>query len=516
MNRLPPEIVSHIAQYVLQDELDARPIIPLTHVCKYWRDSIVSAPKNWTRIFNGVRGLAELSLERAKAAPLDVFLIFDSETELFDFGSGYGRDFIFDFLLPYMRNIVSLNCTGFTSIEEITKALPNFPKSMPNLQSLALTGHGLKADQSRGINLLDFSTHTTLRGLTLTHFPLLPSFLGLRTLTELKLRNPRINLHLDTILTFLEENRSLKRATLGIGFGEDSLRRPQRQTPIKSSLQSLSICCNNERDIEPLISNIALRKGASLEIIDYDSRGLTRILSRVPTTHLPGLLSPFSMEYQVSPREIRLLGPDGSFSYADNLIDSIGGPPGRPLFGGEFSLLPLASIRKLRLKFRESWVFSQSRLSSFPSQFQLSSFPSLEVLSVDSHDVDECSTDDEDSTDEDFTDRDSADEDSTDEASTPNISGPIGLSLSPLLQELASSPSPKTLAFLDCSITEDFMAKLARVALDRRNRTSGSLCRVVIVNSKGIFPSAGSVERLGKYVPIVEVIKGKELPKDLL
>ena len=332
MNRLPPEIVSHIAQCVLQDELDARPIIPLTHVCKYWRDSIVSAPKNWTRIFNGVRGLAELSLERAKAAPLDVFLIFDSETELFDFDSDYGRDFIFDFLLPYMRNIVSLNCTGFTSIEEITKALPNFPKSMPNLQSLALTGHGLQADQSRGINLLDFSTHTTLRKLSLYNFPLLPSFLGLRALTEFNLLDTGRSLHVDTLLRFLEENQSLEHASLNVNFQEASLSRPRRQIPIKSSLQYLLIFCNDEGVAKLLISNIALRKGASLEIIDYDSRGLTRILFRVPTTHLPGLLSPFSMEYQVSPREIRLLGPDGSFSYADNLIDSIGGPPGRPLF----------------------------------------------------------------------------------------------------------------------------------------------------------------------------------------
>ena len=502
MNRLPPEIVSHIAQWALQDGLDARPIIPLTHVCKYWRDSIVSAPKNWTRIFNGVRGLAELSLERAKAAPLDVFLMFDLERELFDSDSDFGCEFTFDFLLPHMHNIVSLNCAQFTSIEELTQTLPNFPKSMPNLQSLTLTGHGLKADQSRGIDL-DFSTHTTLRKLSLTRFPLLPSLLGLRTLTELNLYNPSINLHVDTVLTFLEENQSLKRATLGIDFGEDSLRRSRRRTPITSSLQSLSICCYDEGDVEPLISNITLRKGAALEIVDYESRWLTRILSGVSTTHLPGLSSPFSMEYQLSPREIRLLGQDGGFSYIDNLI---AGPAGRPPFGEEFPLLPLASIRELRLKLCESWVLQQSRLSSFPSQFRLSSFPSLEVLSVDGHDVGECSTDGEVST----------DEDSTDEGSTPNISGPIGLSLSPLLQELASSPSLKILAFLDCSITEDFMAKLARVALDRRNRTSSSLRRVVIMNSKGSFPSAGSIKRLRKYVPVVEVLEGKELPKDLL
>jgi hypothetical protein len=122
----------HIARCVLQGGLDTRPIIPLTHVCKYWRDSIISAPENWTRISNGRRKLAELSLERAKAAPLDVSSCSTSERK---------RDFS-TCLLPHAHSIVSLNCP-LHAIEELTQALPNFPKSMPNLQSLTLTGHGL-------------------------------------------------------------------------------------------------------------------------------------------------------------------------------------------------------------------------------------------------------------------------------------------------------------------------------------------------------------------------------------
>lgn len=59
------------------------------------------------------------------------------------------------------------------------------------------------------------------------------------------------------------------------------------------------------------------------------------------------------------------------------------------------------------------------------------------------------------------------------------------------------------------------MDKLEQVALDRERHTSSSLHRVVIVSSKGQFPSADSVGRLRKYVPNVEVLEGKELPEDL-
>ncbi|KAF9784678.1 hypothetical protein BJ322DRAFT_861509 [Thelephora terrestris] len=485
VNRLPAEIISHIARCILelQEEFDAKPIVPLTHACQYWRNSIVSTPENWTRIFNGARGVAELSLERAKSAPLDVFLDLDSGKEFnyFDSDVGLDVDVTLDFLLPHAHNVAFLNCFGFASIE-LTKALPNFPKSMPNLRYLTLTGNGMDAqDRSRASDPFDFSTHT-LRELSLEYFPLLPSFLSLRTLTKFELRGPCTNLHVDTILGFLERNRSLEHAIFCVDF-EDSLRRSQRQTLAKTTLKSLLIYCYKGRDVKPLVSNLALRKGAALEILDFGSGGLTRLLSGISTNHLPGLSSPFSMEYQIFPRKIRLLCSDGSLSYTSSWTSD-----GHTPFGEEFPLLQLADVRELRLKFYGPCFFSQSPLLPFPPLYHLPSFPSLEILVIDG---------------------------SIDDDSISSIGGPIKLSLSTMLPHLTSSPSLQTLAFLDCSITEDFMGELARVALDRKNHTSASLRRVVIVNSTGRFPPAGSVGRLKKCVSIVEVLEGKELPKDL-
>ena len=433
-NRLPPEIISYIARCVHQVDcgFGAGPIVALTHVCQYWRDCIVSAPDNWVQISNSQRELAELSLRRAKAAPLDVILIPSSRGESFDF------------LLPHACNIVSLDCTYHTTTEELVQTLSNFPKSMPNLQSLTLSGCERDADQyNHAIDPLDLSTHTMLRKLSCYDLPLFPSILGLSALTELNFRDLRIRLHVDTILEFLESNRSLERANFAVNFEEDSLCRSRRQTPVKTRLQHLFIWCNQERNVKPLISNIRLRKGGTLELMDYGDVGLSRILSTVSTTHLPGS----SLEYQPFPRKIRLIGPDGTLLYRR--------------IGGEHL-----------------------------------SFPSLETLVVLGHDMNACPVGGE----------------YTLDISIPGSS--VALPLSPVLPDPAFSPLLETLAFLDCDITEDFMDNLARLALDRKNHTSTSLRRVIIMHSKGRFPSESSVRRLREYVPVVEVSGGNELPED--
>jgi len=85
-----------------------------------------------------------------------------------------------------------------------------------------------------------------------------------------------------------------------------------------------------------------------------------------------------------------------------------------------------------------------------------------------------------------------------------------------VLPDPTSASSLKTLALLDCSVTEGYMAELAQSTSNRRDTTSASLRRVVIVNlSNNKLPSVASIARLRKYVPVVEVMEGEELPKDL-
>ncbi|KAF9784676.1 hypothetical protein BJ322DRAFT_1109382 [Thelephora terrestris] len=453
VHRLPPELISHIAQYVLdEDDVDARSIVPLTHVCRFWRDSIISTSEIWALISNERMELTELSLERAKALPLTVHLRLGKK----------GKRGPINLLLPHVEKIVSFGCVN-PKAEELTRLL-DFPKSMPKLRSLSLE-RAEPIGQNLPIDSFDFSTHFRLRELSLHNFLIVPSFLSLRTLTKLILWDRNIRIHVDVLLSFLEQNYSLESVSLTIKFEEPSLCHSHRKTPVGNGLYHLSITSDDTTSIRALISGIALQGGGALRISlngnDAGETGLTGVISGVSTNHLPNLSSPIYMEYAPFPRRITLVGPNGSFWYGGSL------PTEGPF--PEFPLLPLASIRELRLVFRKHCA-----LECALEQFRLSSFPSLEILAVN-----------------------------------------YGVSfLSTVLPDSTSSPSLRTLALLDCKISEEFMNQLAQVALDREN-ASTSLRRVVIIDSEGQFPSATSVERLRGCVSVVELLEGKEFPEDL-
>ena len=421
VNRLPPEILSRIARDV-RDEFkeDTRAIIPLTHVCQYWRESIVSTPENWTTISGFRRNLAVASLERAKAAPLKIHL---------DLGRIQDHQFL-DLLVPHFQNTETLWVTGVLTVEDLS-----FSKHpMTNLRSLMLLNHGV-GDWVRSADPFESSAYT-LQYLKLLTVPFYPSFLSLRTLTGLNLDDNRPSPHLDTLLDFLEENRSLTSAKIRIRFKEPSLRSSRHRVPIGNQLQYLRISCYDTVDGQTLISGIALSKGAELEFIDYGA-GVNDVLSGVSTTHLSNLLSPTFMRYRVCSRFIELQGPNGaaSFHSESDLNDPF----------AEFPRLPLANIQRFYL--------DTSRRGSGEPFFgsvafrHLSSFPSLETFII------KCKT-------------------SLLHLLFTSLSNP------------SASPSLETLAFLDCTLTEEFMKELTRFAFDRKKTASVWLHRVVIIHSK--------------------------------
>ena len=262
VNRLPPEILSHIAQQIPNSaDQDSTSIIPLTHVCRYWRSSIISAPGNWTRISGSSEPLAELSLERSKAAPLQISLYMDEVGER----SGFS-----DLLAPYIQNIVTLTLSEIGSLEDLMQTVPNFPHSTPNLQSLKISLEDDERDLDISIDPFQpFSS--TLRSLALFDIPLYPTFLNLRTLTEFTLCDGAFTLPLDTLLTMLEENRGLERVDLSIGFTDPDLHSSQRRAPISNRLQHLSVSFFKAEDARALISGIPIQRGANLELQSFDA-----------------------------------------------------------------------------------------------------------------------------------------------------------------------------------------------------------------------------------------------------
>ena len=334
VNRLPPMILSHIAKHVLwankyPDE-DARQIIPLTHVCRYWHPSIVSAPENWALISCRNKSLAELSLERSKASPLEVSLQMDAFLEQPGFP---------DLLIPHLENIETLRISGLTSVDGITKALPDFPRSTPNLRSLEIPFWGQDPDPS--VDPFQPFPHT-LTDLTLHNISLYPSLLGIRTLAQFKCSDWQLRLPLDATFIILEQNPALESVTLMDYFPEfePPSHYPQRPALVGDRLRKLRIgCIDSILGVQTLLSRISLGRGADLGIYSLE-RGLDEILSGIPTRHFANLPSPDFMQYRSYQREIQLRGPNGTFTFrTDSLQD---------LFV-EFPILPsLATIREFR------------------------------------------------------------------------------------------------------------------------------------------------------------------------
>jgi len=154
---------------------------------------------------------------------------------------------------------------------------------------------------------------------------------------------------------------------------EPPLQDPQRQAAVGDRLRYLRIhCWSTVVDAQILISAIPLGSGAHLEISSGCGIGLNEILSGISTTHLANLQGPAFLEYESHPREIRLHGPNGSFSF--NNFDGL-----EDLFV-EFPVLPsLTGIREFRFIHRTLLIAPPGPDLSH----KLTSFPALETLAIE-------------------------------------------------------------------------------------------------------------------------------------
>lgn len=453
INRLPPEIISHIARDVLDEAhtTDTRSIIPLTHMCRYWRESITCDPRNWALISSRSERLAALSLERARGVPLKVY-----------FHTG-GKSGLSDMITPYIQNVAALTLSQLTTPEDLMHTLQDFPESMPKLQSLEMSLSPHAYNWNSPINNFN-SFPSTLKCLSL-HNTFHPSFLGLRTLTKFILRNYDRPVDVGAFLTIVEENRLLEHLELEIGHLGCTFTPSWRRVPIANQLRHFSLVCYFPKDAGMLISSIPLKEGANLEIA---SSGLNLVLnSTLPcdlATHSANLQSP-TYVYSCG-RHIRLRGQNGSFSFT-GLSDS-------EMSFSDLPLLSFDNVRELR------FAYSRRPPTTGLRVFDPSHFPALETLAVE-HD------------------------------SKPEIT------LSILLSSSESCPSLKALAFLDCHLSGGFLKNLRQFASDRKKTTSMWLGRIVVVFHPGGGIQGGNLVRtLEKDVPVVDFRFGTELPGDLM
>ena len=443
VNRLPPEILSHVAQYLIgDDEDDAISVVPLTHVCRYWRESIISTPEIWTLISDKNGNMTAVCLQRAKAAPLKITLRVPLDSSFHDI------------FAPYLQNTRTLAVHSMSTIEKLRSVFPNFPQSMPALRSLEL----IRSEDIAWDDTIDpfESFLPPFERLQLTGLPLYASLLKVGTLTEFTISNCWFDLHLDTLLDFLEGNHSLEKVTLDLFFSGTYLLKSRRKIAMKNQLRCLSInCC---KDAKALITSIPLRRGADLHIhLEDEDLKLNDFLPEISAAHLSSPPSPtfFQLGHGPLTKHITLDGPSGKLSFFGLSEVSF----------ADLTVLPLANVREVCLYYRKE----TTKTTHKPPAFYPSHFPALETLTVD------CNVD-------------------------------VLPVLSVLLSNSPPSPSLKTIGFLNCELSQGFMEELTRFASERQNiPTSTRLHRIQIVHSDGVFPSIASVRKLRMYVRIVEV-----------
>ena len=457
VNRLPPEVLASCATFV--SGTDPRPIVPLTHVCRYWRKAISSSPRNWASIATAWKRLIPLCLERAGAVPLTV------DVTVSDIGSA--EDFL-EPLLPNVPRVTSLRLTGYSTVEAVAQDLPGFFDSpIPNLISLELQQSVAPVQPFPSEETPTppvFRNIQTLKSLHLTQTPIYPPLFRIASLVELKLIGYTTPFDFGAFIGFLDSHLTLEFVDLDIQFTDGSVwETPVRMVPLPR-LRHFSITCSKAIDSRGLLSCVTFPCGIHLEVL-FTKPGICPELDLFLPSRLNAmreLLYPISIvKTQNNPAMLQLSG-NNSFLSLNALERHTQVYPGIELFS-------TIGVRELHVDFHSTYP-SDSRLS-----WVLKRLPALEILIIS------------------------------------KATFPLG-TLHILATEPALCPSLRTIAFFNCETLEGVITELGDVITKRYDTFATRLYRVVIVNDATTLPNLQAIQQLRKSIPCVEVRVDDKLP----
>ena len=455
VNRLPPEVIALCASFV--SHTDPRPIVSLTHVCRYWRKAITSSPRNWTSIGSEWPQLVPLCLERTGVAPLTIDITV-SDTEW---------DTIFlDALLPHTSRIAHLTLTGYPSIEVLANVIPSFfASTIHTLTSLKLqqSAEPLEPFPASAPPTFPLSWGLSkLKSLCLTRTPLYPALRSITSLVELKLVGYTTPFQFGKFIGFLRSNPDLELVVLDIQFVETPASVFTSRIVPLVCLRQLSFTCAHAIDAKGLISSISFPRGVLLEVFGSETNQETDICSFLPSppTTIRKLLTPITtIKHQDAPTgELHLFGNNSRFSFRSS------NPSPNRTFG--FSPFTTTTVREFHTNVNPYHKNLLLPLSQLPA---LETLVLIDVTSFSTH------------------------------------------ALSFLADEPVLCPSLKTIAFLDCNLGPTIIKELGEVVARRKNSVAAWLHRVVIVHRAGKLPNHTLLHQLRQFVPRVDVGIG-ELP----
>jgi len=457
VNRLPREIIAMCAAFV--PRTDPKPIVSLTHVCRYWREAIISSPRNWTLIGSGWQRLVPLCLERAGETPLAVGISVPSIKEKKNFVRA---------LLPRIPRISHLSLAGFSSIEKVADDLPAFFASpMTDLTSLELDQR--KAPTERFPSNEDpapplFRSVSKLTSLRLFRIPLYPALFNIASLVELQLTDYKIPLQ--KFIGFLESNFSLEIVVLNIEFVKGSVSTAPEINASLPRLRRLALTCYNAIDARGLLSCLSLPRGVDIEVHGSKQNPCGDLASFLPCppTPIQDILDPITtIRSWHFPRQLHLFGNDGSFSFHSH------SDPSR--YYQEFDLFATGAVRQIHLVLN-TWLRMVGPNDNISRPFE--HLPALEALVLSGGRYEP---------------------------------GP----LTALAKNPALCPSLKTVALLDCMESPEAFRELESMLTERERSTVARVHRVVIANKRRDMPNQiQSVGRLRMLVPRVDTVMGDE------
>ncbi|KAF9784702.1 hypothetical protein BJ322DRAFT_863274 [Thelephora terrestris] len=457
VNRLPPEVLACCATFV--SPADPRPIVSLTHVCRYWRKVISFSPRNWASLATAWKRLVPLCLERAGAVPLAV------DITVSNIKSG---EYFLKTLLPNVPRIKSLRLTGYSSVEAIVDNLPGFFDSpMLNLVSLELQQSAapvqpFPSDETPTPPV--FRDIRTLKSLHLTQTPIYPALFHITSLVKLGLIGYTTPLDLGALIGFLDSNLALEFVDLDIRFTDGSVSETPVRTVSLSRLRHLSLTCSKEIDSRGLLSSIIFPRGVHLEVLLTKLGDIAKFNSFLPSSlkQIRELLHPISIvKTQFTPPMLQLSGNNSFLS-----LSAVGR---QSSFYSGIGLFVTANVREFHVDIHPSPP-TDNRLS-----WVLERLPALEILVF-----------------------------------SKTVFPPGTLDI--LAAEPVLCPSLHTVAFFDCDLPVEMVKELGDVITKRYKTFAIQPHRVVLVYNTTTPPKLQAIQQLRKSVSCVEVRVDDKLP----
>jgi len=272
INRIPPDVFFLIPEYLDgdddDDDDDDQNLIAMTHVCRSWRELLITRPSLWTRLYCENTDRTRVYIERSKSAPLELFL----------YGGG-DRTYLeeaFLSVVPHIGRLKSLCIEGDIDLG--------------NLSSLC------------SLRLVGVVTHPPRRNMS-----------NLTTFTFSRV--PEVKISIAQLLDFFEDAHHLRNIALYDSIPTSSDAPPGRVVSLPY-LKNLTI--NAEAAHPVLLNHLHIPVGASL-VLDFDlCNSESSLLDFLPKTlrNLENVSSITSVNLSLgSPKKlVRLDGQSGRLS----------------------------------------------------------------------------------------------------------------------------------------------------------------------------------------------------------